>query len=87
LVRMESQSNREPQVKKITSWAGLLGLFSSNWARGRISAYVGPFFIHMLKSWAARPKVSSQVGPLGWISAFSAQVGLFWAPIEPFWPK
>ncbi len=65
------------QAKKITSWAGLLGVFSSNWARGRISAYVGYFFIHILKSWAASPKVSSQVGPLGWISAFSAKVGLF----------
>jgi hypothetical protein len=72
------------QAKKIMSWAGLLGIFSSNWARGRISTYVGPFFIHILKSWAAGPKASSQVGSLGWISAFSAKVGLFWPYLSGF---
>ncbi len=41
------------QAKKITSWAGLLGLFSSNWAKDRISAYVGTFFIHISKIWAS----------------------------------
>ncbi len=65
------------QAKKIKSWAGFLGLFSSNWAQGRFSAYVGLFFIHILKNWAKGPKDSSQVGPFGLISAFSTKFGLF----------